>query len=75
MFRDPRFYLAFRNRVAPLLREHSFLRLWNGGCSTGEEAYSIAILLQEEGLYHRCRIYAIDVNEAVLESAKAGVLP
>lgn len=75
MFRDPRFYVAFREKVVPLLREHSFVRVWNAGCSTGEEAYSIAILLEEEGLYERCRIYATDMNEAVLESARAGVYP
>ena len=75
MFRDPRFFLAFRRKAVPLLRQHSFLRFWNAGCSTGEEVYSIAILLQEEGIYDRCRIYATDLNEAVLESAKAGIFP
>jgi len=49
--------------------------IWHAGCSTGEEVYSIAILLQEEGLYHRCRIYATDMNEVVLRKAKAGIFP
>jgi chemotaxis protein methyltransferase CheR len=75
MFRDPPFYLAFRKRVAPVLHTYPFIRLWHAGCATGEEAYSMAILLQEEGLYDRCKIYATDINPAVLEKAKAGVFP
>ena len=75
MFRDPTFYLAFRQKVVPLLRTYPFVRLWHAGCSTGEEVYSMAILLQEEGLYDRCRIYATDINEAVLQKAKAGIFP
>jgi chemotaxis protein methyltransferase CheR len=75
MFRDPGFYLALRNAVVPLLRERPFIRIWHVGCSTGEEAYSTAILLYEEGLYSRCRIYATDMNENVLASAKAGIFP
>jgi chemotaxis protein methyltransferase CheR len=75
MFRDPSFYLAFRRTVAPMLRTYPFLRIWNAGCSTGEEAYSMAILLREEGLYERARIYATDINEPVLEQAKAGIFP
>ncbi len=73
MFRDPDFYLAFRKRVVPVLRTHPFIRIWNVGCSTGEEAYSIAILLREEGLYDRCQIYATDFNKAALQKAAAGV--
>jgi chemotaxis protein methyltransferase CheR len=73
MFRDPSFYLAFRSKVVPLLRTYPFIRLWHAGCSTGEEVYSMAILLQEEGLYHRCRIYATDMNEMVLRKAKTGI--
>ena len=73
MFRDPSFYLAFRRVVVPLLRTYPFIRIWHAGCSTGEEVYSMAILLQEEGLYDRCRIYATDINEAVLKQASAGI--
>jgi chemotaxis protein methyltransferase CheR len=73
MFRDPSFYLAFRNVVVPVLRTYPFIRIWHAGCSTGEEVYSMAILLQEEGLYDRCRIYATDMNAAVLKQASAGI--
>jgi chemotaxis protein methyltransferase CheR len=75
MFRDPTFYVAFRNRVVPLLRTYPFTRIWIAGCSTGEEVYSLAILLAEEELYDRTRIYATDINEAVLDRARAGVFP
>jgi chemotaxis protein methyltransferase CheR len=75
MFRDPTFYAAFREKVAPLLRTYPFTRIWVAGCSTGEEVYSLAILLTEEGLYDRTRIYATDINELVLERARAGVFP
>ena len=75
MFRDPTFYAAFRLKVVPMLRTYPFVRIWHAGCSTGEEVYSMAILLQEEGLYERCRIYATDINEAVLQKAKAGIFP
>lgn len=75
MFRDPTFYVAFREHVVPLLRTYPFIRFWNAGCSTGEETYSLAILLQEEGLYERARIYATDFNSDVLARARAGELP
>lgn len=75
MFRDPGFYLTFRERVVPLLRTYPFIRIWHAGCSTGEEVYSMAILLHEAGLYERCRIYATDMNSAVLSKAKAGIFP
>jgi chemotaxis protein methyltransferase CheR len=75
LFRDPGFFLTFRQRVAPLLRTYPFIRIWHAGCSTGEEVYSLAILLQEEGLYDRCRIYATDMNEAVLHQAREGIFP
>lgn len=75
MFRDPTFYLAFRHKVVPMLRTYPFVRIWHAGCSTGEEVYSMAILLQEEGLYDRCRIYATDINEPVLQRAKEGIFP
>src|SRR5262245_60155426 len=75
MFRDPSFYRAFRALVVPQLRDLPFLRIWHVGCSTGEEVYSMAIMLREEGLYSRCRIYATDMNEEVLARAKAGIYP
>ena len=75
MFRDPNFYVTFREHVVPLLRTYPFIRIWHAGCSTGEEVYSMAILLREEGLYDRARIYATDINEVVLQRAKAGIFP
>jgi chemotaxis protein methyltransferase CheR len=75
MFRDPSFYVSFREKVAPALHTYPFTRIWCAGCSTGEEVYSLAILLQEEGLYDRTRIYATDINENVLATAKEGVFP
>jgi chemotaxis protein methyltransferase CheR len=75
MFRDPTFYLAFREQVVPLLKTYPFTRIWIAGCSTGEEVYSLAILLHEEGIYDRTRIYATDINETVLERAREGVFP
>jgi chemotaxis protein methyltransferase CheR len=75
MFRDPSFYIRFREKVVPLLRTYPFTRIWVAGCSTGEEVYSLAILLQEEAVYERTRIYATDINESVLERARAGVFP
>jgi chemotaxis protein methyltransferase CheR len=75
MFRDPSFYVAFREHVVPKLRTYPFTRLWCAGCSTGEEVYSLAILLEEEGLYDRTRIYATDINENVLATARDGVFP
>jgi hypothetical protein len=73
MFRNPGFFRAVRKQVVPWLRTYPFIRLWCAGCSTGEEVYSLAILLHEEGLYDRCRIYATDMNEAVLRKAKEGI--
>jgi chemotaxis protein methyltransferase CheR len=75
MFRDPHFYKIFRKQVVPLLKTYPFIRIWLAGVSMGEEVYSLAILLQEEGIYHRCRIYATDINESVLKKAKEGVYP
>ena len=75
MFRDPNFYKAFREAVVPTLRTYPFIRIWHAGCATGEEVYSKAILLEEEGLYDRARIYATDINEVVLQKAKAGIFP
>jgi chemotaxis protein methyltransferase CheR len=75
MFRDPGFYRAFREDVVPLLRTYPFIRVWHAGCSTGEEVYSMAILLEEEGLLARSRLYATDINEVVLQQARAGIFP
>jgi len=75
MFRDPGFYAAFREKIVPFLRTYPFIRIWHAGCSTGEEVYSAAILLHEEGLYERCRIYATDLTEALLRIARDGVYP
>ena len=75
MFRDPTFYKEFRERVVPLLRTYPFIRIWHAGCSTGEEVYSMAILLEEEGLYDRARLYATDINDVVLQRAKQGIFP
>lgn len=75
MFRDPGFFRVFRTKVVPLLRTYPFIRIWNAGCSTGEETYSLAILLREEGLYDRSRIYATDINEAVLVQARQALFP
>jgi chemotaxis protein methyltransferase CheR len=75
MFRDPSFYVAFRQKVVPLLRTYPFTRIWVAGCSTGEEVYSLAILLHEEDVADRARIYATDINASVLERARAGVFP
>jgi chemotaxis protein methyltransferase CheR len=63
MFRDPGFYRSFRENVIPILKTYPFLKIWHAGCATGEEAYSVAILLQEEGLYDRTTIYATDFNQ------------
>jgi chemotaxis protein methyltransferase CheR len=75
MFRDPDFYRVFRKEVVPLLRTYPFIRIWHAGCSTGEEVYSAAIVLEEEGLLDRARIYATDINDRVLKQAKAGIFP
>lgn len=70
MFRDPFFYQALRNEVVPILRTYPFIKIWHAGCSTGEEVYSMAILLDEEGLLDRTQIYATDYNQLVLEKAR-----
>ncbi len=73
MFRDPEYWLALREQVVPFLKTYPSLKLWVAGCSTGEEVYSLAILLQEEGLLERSLIYATDINPASLEAARRGV--
>jgi chemotaxis protein methyltransferase CheR len=75
MFRDPEFFRAFRVHAVPMLRTYPFIRIWQAGCSLGEEAYSMAILLEEEGLYERALIYSTDINEATLRQARDGVYP
>jgi chemotaxis protein methyltransferase CheR len=75
MFRDPSFYLTFRKKVVPLLRTYPTVQIWVAGCSTGEEVYSLAILLQEEQIYQRCRIYATDISHSVLRKARDGIFP
>jgi len=73
MFRDPDFYKSFRENVVPTLKTYPFIKVWHAGCSTGEEVYSLAILLHEEGILERCQIYATDFNRKVLEIAKLGI--
>ena len=73
MFRDPAYFRSLRATVVPLLRTYPSLRIWVAGCSTGEEVYSLAILLREEGLLSRSLIYATDINPHVLQKAGAGV--
>ena len=75
MFRDPEYFLAVRQQVAPVLKTYPSLNVWVAGCSTGEEVYSLAILLQEEGLLERTQIYATDINPDALEAARRGVMP
>ncbi len=75
MFRDPSFYREFRELVVPMLRTYPFVRIWHAGCSTGEEVFSMAILLEEEGLYDRARLYATDINDVVLLRARQGIFP
>jgi len=75
MFRDPSFYSTFRKEVVPLLKTYPTVQIWIAGCSTGEEVYSLAILLREEGVYERCRIYATDISQTVLRKARDGIFP
>lgn len=75
MFRDPHFYKVLREEILPTLRSKPFIRIWHAGCSTGEEVYSMAILLQEEGLLQKAIIYATDINQTVLETGKKGLFP
>jgi chemotaxis protein methyltransferase CheR len=75
MFRDPGFFRSLRTNVVPLLRTWPYIRVWQAGCSTGEEVYSLAIMLAEEELIGRCRIYATDMNDDVLDRAREGIYP
>ncbi len=75
MFRDPLFFKALREKVIPQLREREVIKIWHAGCASGEEVYSMAILLKEEGLYEKSRIYATDFLDPVLENAQKGIYP
>ena len=73
MFRDPGFYKSLRENVIPILKTYPFIKIWHAGCATGEEAYSMSIIMQEEGLYDRITIYATDFNQLALNKAKEGI--
>ncbi len=75
MFRDSHFYLALRDEIIPQLGVHSHIKIWLAGCSTGEEAYSLSILLHEANLAFKSIVYATDINPSVLETAKHGIYP
>lgn len=75
MFRDPAFFKSLREEVVPFLKTYPFVKIWHAGCATGMEAYSMAILLNEEGMEGRYRMYATDINEDVLRKAEEGVIP
>lgn len=75
MFRDPAFFRALREQVVPHLKTYPFVKIWHAGCASGEEAYSLAILLEEEGLKGRFRMYATDINSEVLQKAQEGIYP
>lgn len=75
MFRDPDFYRQIRQELIPRLKTYSFIKIWHAGCSAGQEVYSMAILLEEEGMKPRAQIYATDFNELILARAKEGIYP
>lgn len=75
MFRNPGFYRMLRETVIPVLATHPFIRIWHAGCSTGEEVYSMAILLQEANILHKTLLYATDINPGVLEKLHSGIYP
>jgi chemotaxis protein methyltransferase CheR len=75
MFRDPQFYRTLRDEVLPVLATHPFIRIWHAGCSTGEEVYSMAIMLQEANLLHKALLYATDINPLVVEKLRKGIFP
>lgn len=75
MFRDPAFYLALRKEVLPILATYPFIRVWHAGCSTGEEVYSMAILLKEANLLHKSILYATDINPQVVKQATSSIFP
>jgi len=73
MFRDPEFYLKFRKIIIPELSTYAHIKIWHAGCSSGEEVFSLAIMLKEENILHKTQIYATDFNKRVLELAKQGI--
>jgi len=75
MFRNPDFYKSVREKVIPILKTYPFLKIWHAGCATGEEVFSFAIMLKEEGLLERTQIYATDFNPYVIEKARKGIFP
>ncbi len=75
MFRNPDFYKSVREKVIPLLKTYPYLKIWHAGCATGEEVFSFAIMLKEEGLLERTQIYATDFNPYVIEKARKGIFP
>lgn len=75
MYRDPSFYLSMRKEVFPILNTYPYIKIWHAGCATGEEVYSFAIMLLEEGLFERSQIYATDFNPLVLDVARKGIYP
>lgn len=75
MFRDPNFFKYLREQVVPVLESYPQIKIWHAGCSSGEEVYSMAILMKECGLYDRCQIYATDFNDKILQQAKSGIYP
>lgn len=75
MFRDPSFYLSLKTDILPHLATYPLIRIWHAGCSTGEEVYSMAIMLEEAGLLHKSLLYATDLNPSVLEKARKGIFP
>ena len=75
MFRDVSFYKAMREHVLPMLATRPLIPIWHAGCSTGEEVYSMAIILKEANLLHKSLLYATDINPAVLEQVRTGIYP
>lgn len=75
MFRDPQVYATLRKEVLPVLATHPFIRVWHAGCATGEEVYSMAILLEECGLLHKSLLYATDLNHNMVEQVRSGIFP
>ncbi|MFK7926124.1 MAG: protein-glutamate O-methyltransferase CheR [Bacteroidia bacterium] len=73
MFRDPKVYIKFRELIMPTLKTYPFVNIWHAGCATGEEVYSMAILLKEAGMLHRSQLYATDINNHSLAIAEKGI--